>query len=80
MVYIVPEIITDCHHLYEKLSFSSVSFPVSIWFLVTHRATNNHPVTTDHILNMMTFHCHSEETNMFFTISLSTESYSVITQ
>ena len=80
MVLIVPEIITDCHLLYEKLSFSSVSVPAFICFSVTQKATYNHPVTTDHGLNIMTFQCHSEKTDQFFTISLSTETDSVITQ
>jgi len=80
VILIVPEIIPDCHLLYEKLSFSSVSVPVSIWYSVSHTATYNRSVTTDHELNIMTFQCHSEKTDQFFTISLSTENDSVITQ
>jgi len=62
VVLVVPEIVTDCHHLYEKISLLSVKFPASIWFLVIHTATYNHPVTTDHVFNMMTFQCHSGKT------------------
>ena len=78
MVLVVPEIVTDGHLLYEKLS--SVSVHASIWFLVTHTATYHRPVATEHVLNMMTFECHSEKTYQLFIISLSTESHSVITQ
>jgi len=49
VVLVVPEIVTDGHLLYEKLSLSSVSVPVSIWFLVAHTATYHHPVTTEHV-------------------------------
>ena len=69
MVLVVPEIVTDGHLLYEKLSLSSVSAPASIWFLVTHTATYHHPVATEHILNMMTLQCHSEKTSALHYLS-----------
>jgi len=82
VVLVVPEIVTDGHILYGKRSLSSVSFPVSIWFSVTHTSTTtcHHPVTTEHVLNTMTFLCHSEKTDQFFIISLSTDCHIVITQ
>ena len=51
MVLVVPEIVIYGNLLYEKLSLSSVSVPVSIWFLVTHTATYHRPVATEHVLN-----------------------------
>jgi len=82
VILVVPEIVTDGHILYGKRSLSSVSVSASIWFLVSHTATTtyHHPVTTEHVLNTMTFQCHSEKTDQFFIISLSTECHIVITQ
>jgi hypothetical protein len=78
VVLVVPEIATDGHLLYEKRSLSSVSVLASTWFSVTHTAATSaayhHPFTTEHVLNTITFPCHSEKTDQFFIISLGTVS------